>query len=607
MPDDGVPLDPAASSKAHYENARLSPVRQRQRLRLETQLSPESDYRAVSKLPTPVISQRDFSPFRAPASFHDNISPNHRPSDPTFNESVYASRKSSLENHSASQKWYRQDSDRSSRSLPEVPKAFGGVLGGSLDPNFGSNLNFSSGSSGDTNTNTDKNTDKNTNTNSNSNSNMHSIIPNIPISNLGRSGSLLVPKRSVRAEIQLKRSGSVGSPQRKPTTILHREQELVPVSEELPEEVYLATDTNNRQTAWEKIRVFGKGSFSEVIIAQPAREFLKPEVVNEVEDEVRKELDFLDSKTTEPSIYALNKLVAIKVTTLTKSDPKNLQNQMHLFNRDLEILANLPSHPCLVRMLGYSVDQEVHNRVFFVLPLCPGGDLFDMVSMNRSKMSVSLVRRIFADVCSATVFLHEHNIVHRDIKLENVLLALTKGTCLALGNNPVSESSGIDNVNIMQYKGPVAILTDLGLARRIDPNNPTLTTRCGSDDYVPPEIILGQPYDGRETDSWALGVLLYAMMEGRLPFDPPPNAGSEGRRQGMRTAHRIARVDWDWYKRKTPSEFDGGKPIVEKCLQRRGMRQLARDTYVIPWVRDARPSDVQDVQHSEQVFDLYLH
>jgi protein-serine/threonine kinase len=70
-----------------------------------------------------------------------------------------------------------------------------------------------------------------------------------------------------------------------------------------------------------------------------------------------------------------------------------------------------------------------------------------------------------------------------------------------------------------------------------------LTTRCGSEDYAAPEILLGQPYDGRSTDAWALGVLLYALMEGRLPFDPPP--GKAGR---TRASHRIARCDWDWIK-----------------------------------------------------------
>ena len=63
---------------------------------------------------------------------------------------------------------------------------------------------------------------------------------------------------------------------------------------------------------------------------------------------------------------------------------------------------------------------------------------------------------------------------------------------------------------------------------------------------------MGQPYDGRATDAWSLGVLLYALLEARLPFDPPPCAVGGGdyamqMRMRSRTSHRIARVEWRWY------------------------------------------------------------
>jgi serine/threonine protein kinase len=55
--------------------------------------------------------------------------------------------------------------------------------------------------------------------------------------------------------------------------------------------------------------------------------------------------------------------------------------------------------------------------------------------------------------------------------------------------------------------------------------------------------MLGQPYDGRTTDAWALGVILYSLLESRLPFDPPPNA-----RRPAKIAHRIAMGQWKWYR-----------------------------------------------------------
>lgn len=69
---------------------------------------------------------------------------------------------------------------------------------------------------------------------------------------------------------------------------------------------------------------------------------------------------------------------------------------------------------------------------------------------------------------------------------------------------------------------PKVKLTDFGLAKVIEQEAPLLTTRCGSEDYAAPEIILGLPYDGREADIWSLGVLLYALLVGFLPFNMRP-------------------------------------------------------------------------------------
>jgi serine/threonine protein kinase len=128
----------------------------------------------------------------------------------------------------------------------------------------------------------------------------------------------------------------------------------------------------------------------------------------------------------------------------------------------------------------------------------------------------------------------------------------------------------------------IATLTDLGLSRRIPapPESPLLTTRCGSEDYAAPEILLGQPYDGRATDAWALGVLLYALMEGRLPFDPPPGKPARGR-----AVHRIARCDWVWVKfgdedgewdAERGKDWAGARECVEGLLKKasRGRKPL---------------------------------
>ena len=187
------------------------------------------------------------------------------------------------------------------------------------------------------------------------------------------------------------------------------------------------------------------------------------------------------------------------------------------------------------------------------------GDCFLPILLIRK---AKLIQRMFAELVSATTYLHANWIVHRDIKLENVLVNLSELALRSL-DDPLTHPT------------PLVTLTDLGLSRKIPqpPDPPYLSTRCGSEDYAAPEILLGQPYDGRLTDGWALGVLLYALMEGRLPFDAPP-----GKPDRSRNTHRIARCDWIWCRfgdedgewddaRAGSEEFAGARVAVEGLLK----------------------------------------
>ena len=143
------------------------------------------------------------------------------------------------------------------------------------------------------------------------------------------------------------------------------------------------------------------------------------------------------------------------------------------------------------------------------------------------------------------------------------------------------------------YPDPIVTLTDLGLGRFIPepPASPLLNTRCGSEDYAAPELLMGQEYDGRSTDAWALGVLLYAIMEGRLPFDPVPGA-----RKQSPTSHRIARVEWSWIKyadrdgdwdETKGQALEGARQCVEGLLKRLRNRWDLDKVAETNWVKGA--------------------
>ncbi|KAK8062660.1 CAMK protein kinase [Apiospora hydei] len=196
--------------------------------------------------------------------------------------------------------------------------------------------------------------------------------------------------------------------------------------------------------------------------------------------------------------------------------------------RELEIMRSI-NHPSIVHLKAWNIEP---TRALLVLSYCPGGDLFDVATTHRDLLSPSLLRRIFAELVGAVRYLHDRRIVHRDIKLENVLV-----------NIPAHELAS-PNHDWQTYPDSIITLTDLGLSRFVA-DDEKLETRCGSDDYAAPEVILGQPYDGRAIDAWSMGVLLYSLLESRLPFDPPPGA-SDAHRMRSRTSHRIARVEWRW-------------------------------------------------------------
>jgi protein-serine/threonine kinase len=165
-----------------------------------------------------------------------------------------------------------------------------------------------------------------------------------------------------------------------------------------------------------------------------------------------------------------------------------------------------------------------------------------------------------------------------------------------LVNLPLNELA--KPVDWVTYPYSVVTLTDLGLSRRVA-DDEKLTTRCGSDDYAAPEVILGQPYDGRAVDAWSLGVLLYALLESRLPFDPTPGM-SEGHKQRSKTSHRIARVEWRWVQfagddgdhEGDIAKFEalglkGAMDITEGLLKRARSRWTIQKVAEEPWVKDA--------------------
>jgi protein-serine/threonine kinase len=329
------------------------------------------------------------------------------------------------------------------------------------------------------------------------------------------------------------------------------------------------SSSTKRKRKYRPIRPLGQGTFSKVVLATSER--LPP------------------SSTLLPFSTTLNAaaesqlnpkhLVAVKIVQHGPAGGADEERVELGLRREVEILRSI-SHPSLIHLMAVDFNDK---EALLVLNYCPGGDLFELASQKHEALTPHIVQRMFAELTGAVCYLHSKMIVHRDIKLENVLL-----------NVPTTALAEIDSP--FTYPYPILTLTDLGLSRTIKPPpDHLLTTRCGSDEYVAPEILLGQPYDGRQTDAWALGVLLYALMEGILPFDDPPaRPGRPSPRGRSKSAHRIARCDWIWYKFGNDdgewdvvqgAKWEGARSCVEGLIKKvsRGrwsMDELAQKDYV---------------------------
>ncbi|XP_019746796.1 NUAK family SNF1-like kinase 1 [Hippocampus comes] len=177
-------------------------------------------------------------------------------------------------------------------------------------------------------------------------------------------------------------------------------------------------------------------------------------------------------------------LETVAIKTIRKERITDDLDKIHI-QREIEITSSL-RHSHIIRFLEVF---ESRDKIVIVMEYASKGELYDYIS-EKGKLAETESRSIFRQITSAVHYCHKNGVVHRDLKLENILLD--------------------EDLNVK--------LADFGLSNQYQ-RDTLLQTFCGSPLYAPPEIVTGLPYQGPEVDCWALGVLLYALVYSSMPFD----------------------------------------------------------------------------------------
>ena len=167
---------------------------------------------------------------------------------------------------------------------------------------------------------------------------------------------------------------------------------------------------------------------------------------------------------------------------------KTIRKREYWCNRvisEVELLM-MADHPNIISLLQVI---ETKKKVYLIMELCEGKSLYQHIR-NAGYLQEDEARALFKQLLSAMNYCHNQGIVHRDLKPDNIMV---------------------------EKDGKVKII-DFGLGTKVKPGQ-KLNLFCGTYPFSAPEVLLSTPYDGPKIDVWTLGVVLYFMVTGKIPFD----------------------------------------------------------------------------------------
>ena len=235
--------------------------------------------------------------------------------------------------------------------------------------------------------------------------------------------------------------------------------------------------------------------------------------------------------------------VAMKVI---KKDKENELDEQEIRN-EIDILRKL-SHPNIVKIYEFYISE---NHYYIITEYCKEGELFSYIKNKYSERQLAV---LFYQVFSGLWYLHENKILHRDIKLENIMIS-------------EKEKDNSTGEELFWVK-----IIDFGTAKLFEKNKKENDV-VGSSYYIAPEV-LKQNYN-EKCDTWSVGVILYMALVGRAPFDG---------KDDEEIIHKISSVDYNKNEPRLVKHSPEVRDLVSKLLEKNiGKRYSAKEALEHPW------------------------
>ena len=216
--------------------------------------------------------------------------------------------------------------------------------------------------------------------------------------------------------------------------------------------------------------------------------------------------------------------VAIKIIKKKKAKPSDIE----LVRTEIDIM-KLCHHPNVVHLLDHFENAEY---IFIVMEYIRGGRLTDYMKEKKFNFTEKRVAELIYEIALGVKYLHKYGIIHRDLKPDNIML---------------TEASDRGHIKIM----------DFGLSKILGKKEKT-SDGFGTLTFVSPEVLIRKPYN-KEIDIWSIGVILYLMLSGDLPFDDPED-------DEQKIAKSIVFKDVEFPQKKFGNKSKEVIDLIKRCL-----------------------------------------